>query len=136
MAYDFPSEVERIVGPSLAARGYVLDEVDPRVDEGGRWGSVVYYRGDDTRVQVYLSTREGEVNCMIAPIDAPNEYGLRDRSTKWRYFAGFIQPPDVRLEELEIVFPGPTATADGRLEFVKETIETCFTAAHAGILKI
>ncbi|MDT5336116.1 MAG: hypothetical protein QOD90_1621 [Mycobacterium sp.] len=136
MTYDFPSEVERIVGPSLATRGYALDEVDPRVDEGGRWGSVVYYRGADTKVQVYLSTREGEVNCMIAPLDAPNEYGLRNRSKKWRYFTRFIEHPNVPLEELVKLIPVAPSTDEGRLEFVKDTIEECFTAAHAGILQI
>ena len=136
MTFDSRFEVERIVGPSLAARGFALDEVDPRVDEGGRWGSVVYYRGSDTKVQVYLSTREGEVNCMIAPLDAPNEYGLTNRSNKWRYFTWFVERPNVPLEELVNLIPVPPRTGEGRLELVKETIEECFSAAHAGILQI
>lgn len=135
MAYDFPSEVERIVGPSLEARGFVLDEVD-QVDEGGRPGWVVYYRGEDTRIEVYLSTREGEVNCMIAPIDAPNEYGLRNRSNRWRYLTRFVERPNVPLEELVKMIPDPPKSDQGRLESVKQTIEMHFEAAHSGILQV
>jgi len=100
MADDFPEMVEAIVGPVLAESGFVLDVVDDHVDEGGRFGSVVYYCAADCRVQIYWSSRAGEINCMVAPLDAQNDHGLYDRAGKWHYLREFAEKPSLALEEL------------------------------------
>lgn len=128
--YDFPSEVQRVIGPALLSRGFVLDAVDPKVDEGGRLGAVVFYRHHACKVQIYLSTREGEVNAMIAPIDAPNEFGPRNPSKKWRYFTSFAERPEVPLEELGRMATTDTKSDERRLAFVRATIEDNFVAAR------
>src|SRR5215813_5534446 len=97
---DFLQEVQTIVGPFLSDLGFTVDEVDGAVDEGGPTGSVAYYRGQDCKIQIYHSSREGEVNAMIAPLDAQNEYGPYDRSGKWHYFNDFAEMPDLPVEEL------------------------------------
>ncbi|WP_227371017.1 hypothetical protein [Mycobacterium fragae] len=79
------SDVERYMGPTLSALGFDLDEVDPDVVYGERPAWAVFYRGPDCKLQVCWSAREGGVDFMLAPLDAPNEFGLDNRSKKWRF---------------------------------------------------
>ena len=81
MQEDFSEEVQVIIGTLLSRLGFAVDRIDNDVDEGGRCGRVVYYRGGDCcKIQVYWSAREFEINAMIAPLLAPNEHGLYNRS--------------------------------------------------------
>jgi hypothetical protein len=77
---DFPAEVQSVIGPLLTDFGFAVDEIDNTVDEGGPKGSVVFFRSKDSKIQIYRSSREGEINAMIGALDAPNEHGLYDRS--------------------------------------------------------
>ena len=70
------SDVERYMGSTLAALGFDLDEVDPGVVYGERPAWAVFYRGPDCKIQVCWSAREAGVDFMLAPSDAPNEFGL------------------------------------------------------------
>ena len=100
---DFTTEVQAIVGPQLLAMGFVLDQVDDGTDGpdgGGRPLRVVYYRGSDVKIQIYESIREGETNCMIGTLDAPNEWGPLNPSKKWQYFTRFVPLPELPLKEL------------------------------------
>jgi hypothetical protein len=65
---EFSIEVQTIVGPVSEQFGFVQDEVDDSPDEGGRRQRIVYFRSNNCKVEVYESAREGELNCMIAPI--------------------------------------------------------------------
>ncbi|WP_142281587.1 hypothetical protein [Mycobacterium kyorinense] len=136
MTDGFPAEVEAVVGPLLADLGFTLDEVDNNVDEGGRRGSVVYYRSDDCKIQVYRSSREGSVNCMIAPLDASNVFGLSDQSYKWQYFTKFSPAVNVSLEELVQQVSFEPQTDKEQLEWVRDRIVEYFDVAHAGILEM
>jgi hypothetical protein len=136
MTENFPTGVQSIVGPLLAHLGFVLDGIDNDVDEGGRRNSVVYYRSNDCKIQIYQSSREGSVNCMIAPLDAPNKFGPRDRSYKWQYLTRFSLEPNVPLEELvqSVSFEAETDTE--QLDWVRDRIVKYFDVAHAGILQM
>ncbi|OBK44354.1 hypothetical protein [Mycobacterium sp. 1081908.1] len=79
------SDVERYMGPTLAALGFQLDEVDADAVYGERPAWAVFYRGPDCKLQVCWSAREGGVDFMLAPLDAPNEYGLVNNSEKWHF---------------------------------------------------
>ncbi|KUH84625.1 hypothetical protein [Mycobacterium sp. IS-1556] len=135
MVDHFPTEVESIVGPLLSDLGFTLDNVDVHVDEGGRHGSVVYYKSADCKLQIYQSSREGSVNCMIAPLDAPNEFGPHDASFKWQYLTKFAPMPDVPLEELIETVSFETKTSAEELRWVRDNILKYYEAAHAGIHK-
>lgn len=133
---DFPQKVERIVGPLLAQLGFTLEAVDDDVDEGGRPGSVLYYTSPECKLQIYWSTRAGEINCMVAPVDAPDQPGLYDRSGKWHYFNAFVDKPDVPLEELVKMLRADEAhfkTQDSWLEWWRDRIGKHIDAARAGI---
>jgi hypothetical protein len=86
VASEFSAEVQTIVGPLLERLGFALAEIDDNPDEGGRRQHVVYYRSNDCKIQIYESSREGAVNCMIAPADVLNEFGLRAK--KWQLGVG------------------------------------------------
>ncbi|WP_193044324.1 hypothetical protein [Mycolicibacterium baixiangningiae] len=134
-ANDFTEEVQSVVGPLLSDLGFTLDSANVDVDEGGRFGSVVYYVSADCRIQIYQSSREGSVNCMIAPLDARNEFGPRDKSSKWQYLTRFSPMPDVPLEVLiEAVSFDPKTTAE-ELHWVRDNILKYYETAHAGILE-
>nr|WP_090339689.1 hypothetical protein [Mycolicibacterium malmesburyense]CRL68167.1 hypothetical protein CPGR_00761 [Mycolicibacterium malmesburyense] len=132
----FSNHVQNIVGPLLCELGFRLDGVDLDVDEGDRPGAVVYYRSADCKIQIYQSSREGSVNCMIAPISTPNEFGPHDRSLSWQYLTKFVSMPETRLEELvESVSFEPKTTVD-QLRWVRDSIAEHFEAARAGVLAL
>jgi hypothetical protein len=136
---NFSDEVRKIVEPYLLSIGFDLDAIDDNVDEGGRQGSAIFYRGEDCKIQVYYSSREGEINAMIGPLDAPNEHGLYNRSRKWHYFNDFANEPKLPLEELVKKLRDERAnfeTTPKWLEWIKqERIQRYFESAHAAIVK-
>jgi hypothetical protein len=135
---NFPEMVEDILGPTLVNLGFAVEAVDDAVDEGGRLGSVVYYRANDCRLQVYWSSRAGEINCMIAPIDAQNEPGLYGRGGMWHYLKEFTARPNLPLEELVKVLQAERAnfvTWAKWLRWLRGQIERDFEAAHLAIAK-
>jgi hypothetical protein len=127
----FSVEVEAIVGPVLAERGFVMDEVDDRPDAGGRERHVVYYRSNDCKVQVYQSSRDGEVNAMIAPADVPNHFG--PQAEKWHYFSRFMHRPDLPLRELARMARAEYDAYSNPLEWVRDRILGTYDAAYTGI---
>lgn len=135
MTADFAEAVEALVGPALSHLGFVLDEVDRNVDEGGRSGAVVYYRTSDCKIQIYESSREGNINCMIAPISAPNEFGPHDRSLTWRFLNEFSPTPEVSLEELAKTVSYKAKSESEQLRAVRDRILDSYDDAHAAILQ-
>ncbi|GAB4947604.1 MULTISPECIES: hypothetical protein [Mycobacterium] len=138
MAGDFLQDVQAVIGPFLSDLGFTSDGVDSAVNEGGPKGSVAYYRGQDCKIQVYHSSREGEINAMIAPLDAPNEYGLYNGSGKWHYFNDFTDIPDLPLEELVRKLRAERAnfeTTPERLEWLKRRIARDFDSARTAIVE-
>ena len=136
MCDEYSDEVQAIVGPQLTNLGFHLDSVDDHVDEGGRRGGVIYYRRADCGMQIYWSAREFEINAMIAPLDAPNEYGLYNKSGKWHYLAEFVKKPDLPLEELVKVLKADRenfVSTTKWLTWLRDKIVVNFPAAHDGI---
>ena len=131
---EFSTDVQTIVAPVLEQLGFVLDEIDDSPDEGGRRQHIVYFRSKDCKVQVYDSAREGEVNCMIAPIDVPNEFGLRAR--KWQFLTRFSKHPDLPLAELAELARAEYKSYSNPLEWVRDRIIKYYEAAHKGILEM
>lgn len=135
---DFSREVQTIVGPLLSSMGFALDSIDNDVDEGGRTGSVVFYRSQDCKIQIYFSAREREINAMIGPLDAPNEHGLYTRSPDWHYLNDFSDEPKLPLEELVEKLRSDRTnfeTTTKWLEWIKaERIVRYFDSAHAAIV--
>ncbi|MGA5463950.1 hypothetical protein [Mycobacterium sp. NPDC050041] len=134
---EFATEVEQTVGPVLSDRGLVLDEIFDGLDDGatGRPLSIVYYRGSDCRLQIYRSSREGETNCMIAPLHAANEYGMRSRSRLWRFLGMSKARPELPLDELARTARREHDRHETPLHWVRSIIEKHFDAARAETLE-
>lgn len=139
MESGFSDQVREIIEPYLSSIGFDLDAIDNNVDEGGRRGTAVFYRGEDCKIQVYYSSREGEINAMIGPLDAPNEHGLYNQSRKWHYFNDFADEPKLPLEELVRNLRDERANFESTpkwLEWIKrERIQRYFDSARAEIVK-
>lgn len=144
MTQEFMSGVRSIIEPLLTELGFqwdgydsAVEEGDAGVREGGRRGSVVFFRSDDCKMQIYESKRDGSINCMIAPLDAPNKFGPYDRTGKWQYLPKFAIRQGVPLDEimkdnLAVDFP----TTVQLLESVRYRIEKYFPVARVGVLEM
>lgn len=93
MASDFTEDVQEILGPTLERLGFALTGADDSPDPGGRRQHIVYYQSDDCKLQLYESPREGETNCMIAPLDALDSFGLR--TDKWQFLTRFSKTTQI-----------------------------------------
>lgn len=136
MNNSFVDDVVSIIGPNLLRRGFVVDEIDQDVDEGGRRGAVVYFRGPDCKLQVYWSAREREINCMVGPLEAPNEHGLYNRSEQWHYLNDFVPTPDIPLEELVKRLRSERKNFENQttwLQWISERIDRYYDSALKGI---
>jgi hypothetical protein len=134
MAAEFSTSVQVIVGPLLEELGFVLDEIDDSPDEGDRPRHIVYYRSTDCKIQVYQSSREGETNCMIAALDAPNVFGLTAK--KWHFISKFSKRPNVPPQErLRAAIAEAKSYADPLL-WVRDRIAKHYETAHAAILEM
>jgi hypothetical protein len=134
MTSEFSRDVQVIVGPLLKELGFMLDEIDDSPDEGGRSQHVVYYRSNDCKIQVYQSSREGETNCMIGPVNVPNEFGLRAK--KWHYISKFSKRSDVPPQERLRLAIAEAKSYANPLDWVRDRIVKYYEAAHAGILEM
>jgi hypothetical protein len=137
MTQEFLTGVQSIVEPLLAELGFRVDEYVDDVDEGGTKAAVVFYCSDDCKIQVYDSARGGEINCMIAPLDAANTFGPYDHSKKWQYLPRFAIREGVPVEEImKDKLPVDFPTIDQFLESVRNRIEKYYPIAHAGVLEM
>jgi len=134
MASEFAQEVQTIVGPTLKDLGFVFYDSDDSPDEGGRYLHLVFYRSNDCKIQIYKSGREGETNCMIAPLDAADAFGLR--TDKWQFLTRFSKVPDLPLAELAESARAEYNSYANPLEWVRDRIAANYQAAHEGILKM
>jgi hypothetical protein len=137
MTEEFLAAVRHIVEPTLTELGFQLDEYNGDVDEWVRKGSVAFFRSDDCLIQIYDSTRDGSINCMVAALDAPRVFGPHDRSGKWQYLPRFAIRQGVPLEEIQkdnLLVDSPTTSQ--WLESVRHRIEKYFPVAHEGILEM
>ena len=118
------------MGPTLARAGFVLDEVQQGVAYGERPAWAVYYCSDDCKLQVCWSAREGGIDFMLAPLDAPNEFGLTNRSKKWH----FMLMLDKSVDDLAT----PTIDADEETWWTwrKALFEAHFDAARTALLRM
>ncbi|MCV7197421.1 hypothetical protein [Mycobacterium angelicum] len=134
MTFNFSAHVETTLGPLLAELGFTLDEVDDNPDEGGIERHIIYYRSADCKIQIFDFPREGEVNCMIAPLDASNEFGLT--SKQWHCISKFPKRPNVTPQErLRIAIAEANAYEDP-LQWVKDRVVKHYETARAGILEM
>jgi hypothetical protein len=121
------SDVERYLGPELAALGFQLDEVDAAAVYGERPAWAVFYHGPDCKLQVCWSAREGGMDFMLAPLDAPNEYGLLNRSKQWHFMLALSDVTD------DLGTPPLGAATDEVWAWRKALFDAHFEAARSAL---
>jgi hypothetical protein len=134
MTSDFAENVQATIGPLLTNLGFVLYGVDDGPDEGGIARHIVFFRSNDCKLQIYDSSREGEVNCMIAPLTAPDKFGL---TAKTWHFIGKFSPKrsDISPQERLQIAIAEAKAYENPLEWVRDRIAKHYDSAHAGILE-
>lgn len=73
---------------------------------------------------------------MIAPLDAPNVFGLYDQSGKWGYIVVFASKRGIPHEEIMDDELPQIPTTNQFLESVRRRIEKYPPTAHAAILEM
>lgn len=137
MTQEFLMAVRSIVEPLLTELGFQLDEYVGDIGASDKKGSAVIFRSEDCKIQVYDSRRNGDINCMIAPLAATNTFGPYDSSGVWQYIALFAIKAGVSNEELmNDQLSSDFPTTNERLEWVRGRIHKYYPVAHEGILKI
>ncbi|OBK29754.1 hypothetical protein A5634_17670 [Mycobacterium asiaticum] len=117
------------MGSTFADLGFQLDEVNDAVTYGERPAWAVFYLGSDCKLQVCWSAREGGIDFMLAPLDAPNEFGLINRSKEWRFMLALSDVDD------GLRTPSPDAGPETWWAWRKALFDTHFEAAHQALLR-
>ncbi|MBO0678874.1 hypothetical protein JRC04_15520 [Mycolicibacterium sp. S2-37] len=121
-------QVQQFMGATLANSGFALEAVDSTITYLGRPAWAVYYRGADCKLQICWSSREGGIDFMLAPLDAPNEFGLINRSKKWQFMLALSDLND------DLVTPPVDAPPDiwwaWRIALFNVHIETARSVLH------
>lgn len=119
-----PAEVERFLGSTLSDAGFKIDEIHDAEIYGDRAAWAIYYRGRDCKLQICWSAREGGMDFMLAPLDAPNEFGLLNRSKKWQFMLLLSGAHD------DLVTPGLDADDNEVLSWLEALFKVHFGAAR------
>lgn len=123
-----PAEVTRLLGPTLFHAGFKLDGVHDPAIYGNRPAWAIYYHGQDCKLQICWSSRDGGPDLMLAPLDAPNEFGLLNRSRKWQFL--------LLLSGARDAFTTPGRDADGEeaTSWLEALFRIHFEAARSSLL--
>lgn len=119
------AELVRFLEPTLRQASFSLDKVEDAVIYGDRPAWAIYYRGQDCKLQVCWSARDGGIDFMLAPLDAPYEFGLLNPSKKWQFMLKLSDVHD------DIATPGLDADDDTVMRWLKALFEVHFGAAHS-----
>lgn len=123
-----PDELDRYLEPTLSGAGLKLAEVQDNVTYGDRPAWAMYYQGEDCKLQIYSSAREGGLNLMLAPLNAPNEFGLTNESKSWDFM--------LRLSDARDNLPTPAIGADEHviMRWLKDLFDIHFEPSRAALL--
>lgn len=123
-----PIDVERYMASILAARGFAIEWVDSDLEYGESPAWAAFYRGPDCKLQLCWSSREGGLHFLLAPLDAPNKFGLDDGFKTWRYMLALSDVTDD-------LGPPPLSGGEAKLwAWRKALFDTHFEAARAALL--
>ncbi len=123
-------ELERHLGAAFSSHGFMREEVVDPIDYHGRPAGAVFYRALDCKLQICWSLREGSEDFMLAGIDAPNEFGLVNKSKRWHFM--------LRLDDTEdgLTTPLLTSSPETWWEWRAALFEAHITTARSGLLSL
>jgi hypothetical protein len=122
------AKLERFLEPTLSQAGFKLEELDDNAVYQNRPAWAIYYRGQDCKLQISWSARDGGIDYFLAPLDAPNEFGLANESKKWHLMLMLSNVRDA------LVTPAPDADDEAEIAWLKALFEIHFDAGRAALL--
>lgn len=124
-----PAELKQFLQPSLSSAGFELDEVQDALSFGDRPAWAMFYRNRECKLQICWSARDGGIDFMLALLNAPNEFGLLNRSKQWH----FMLMLSTALDDLST--PGLDADDDELLTWLKALFDVHFDSACNALLR-
>ncbi|WP_233428560.1 hypothetical protein [Mycolicibacter heraklionensis] len=121
-------ELDQYLGRTLSWAGLEMDEVQDALTYGDRRAWAIFYRGSDCKLQFCWSARNGGFNFMLAPLDAPNEFGLSNQSRAWQAMLRLSDAHD------QLKTPGMSAGDNEIMAWLKDIFEIHFGPARAALL--
>jgi len=122
------AELEHFLEPTLSQAGFKLDEIEDPTVYQSRPAWVIYYRGRDCKLQICWSARDGGIDFLLAPLDAPNEFGLSNKSEKWQLMLMLSTEHD------DLSTPPPGVDDETEMSWLKALFEIHFDAARTALL--
>ncbi|OBA59472.1 hypothetical protein A5647_17670 [Mycobacterium sp. 1100029.7] len=123
-----PAELNQFLKPTLLRFGFNLDEIRDAEPYGNLPAWALYYRRADCKLQICWSSRDGGIDFLLAPLDAPNEFGLRSKSKKWKLMLLLSDAHD------DLATPGPDAGDNVVMSWLESLLEIHFEAARNALL--
>lgn len=123
-----PMDLGQFLGRTLSGAGLEMDEVLDDLIYADRGAWAIFYRGPDCKLQLYWSARNGGLNFMLAPLDAPNEFGLSNQSRAWQSMLRLSDAHD------QLKTPGMSADDNEIMAWLKDIFEIHFGPARAALL--
>jgi hypothetical protein len=121
-------KLARFLESTLSHAGFRLEKIDDPTFYQNRPAWAIYYRGQDCKLQVSWSARDGGIDYFLAPLDATNEFGLLNTSKKWHLMLMLSNKRD------NLVTPAPDADDEAEIAWLKALFEIHFDAACAALL--
>ncbi len=121
------AQLERYLQTTLSRAGFELDQLDDPMVYQNRPAWVIYYSGKDCKLQICWSARDGGIDFLLAPLDAPNEFGLSNASKKWHLMLMLSNAHD------DLVTPPPDADDETEMSWLEALFEIHFEAARAAL---
>lgn len=122
------AQLERFLDATLSRAGLRLSQLDDPTVYQNRPAWVIYYSGEDCKLQVCWSARDGGIDFLLAPPGAPDEFGLSNASKKWHLMLMLSNEHD------DLVTPPPDADDQTEMSWLKALFEIHFEAARAALL--
>ena len=122
------ADLERFLDPTLSQAGFRLSAIEDPTVYHGRAAWVIYFLSDDCKLQICWSAREGGIDYLLAPLDAPDEFGLLNQSNKWRLMLLLSTARD------DLVTPAPGANDQVEMSWLKELFEIHIDSARSSLL--
>jgi len=122
------AQVERFLNPTLSHAGFKLSQIDDPTVYQNRPAWAIYYSGKDCKLQICWSARDGGIDFLLAPLDAPNEFGLANASKKWRLMLMLSNAHD------DLPTPPPDADDETEMSWLRALFEIHFESARAALV--
>lgn len=120
--------LDKFLKSTLLMAGFELTEINEDLHYGGRRAGASFYRGTDCKLQICWSLRDGGLNYMLAPLDAPDELGFVNESKQWKLMLMLSKVDD------DLRTPRPDASLEEVMAWMKSLFEIHFESAHSTLI--